>query len=40
MLSTSDLIAYWEGISYDLTDEHRKGLALFRQYAEELGLFS
>ena len=40
MLSTSDLIAYWEGISYDLTDEHRKGLALFRQYAEELGLLS
>ena len=40
MLSTSDLIAYWEGISYDLTDGHLKGLALFRQYAEELGLLS
>jgi chorismate dehydratase len=38
MLSADDLIAYWKGISYDLTDEHWKGLALFRQYAEELGL--
>ena len=40
MLPQEDLIAYWEGISYDLTDEHRKGLSLFRQYAEELGLLS
>jgi chorismate dehydratase len=38
MLSTDDLIAYWGGISYDLTDEHGKGLILFRQYAEEIGL--
>lgn len=40
MLSTEDLVAYWQGISYDLTDEHWKSLALFRQYAEELGLLS
>ena len=40
MLPQEDLIAYWEGISYDLTDEHGKGLSLFRQYAEELGLLS
>lgn len=38
MLPQEDLIAYWKGISYDLTDEHRQGLALFRRYAVELGL--
>jgi len=38
LLPQEDLIAYWEAISYDLTDEHRKGLALFRHYAVELGL--
>ena len=40
MISTDDLIAYWKGISYDLTDEHWKGIALFGQYADELGLLS
>ena len=38
MLPQEDLIAYWQGISYDLTDEHWKSLSLFRQYAVELGL--
>jgi len=38
MLSEDDLVAYWKGISYDFTPAHRKGLDLFRQYAEELGL--
>lgn len=38
MLPQEDLIAYWQAISYDLTDEHRKGLALFRRYCVELGL--
>jgi predicted solute-binding protein len=38
MLPEEDLIAYWKGISYDLTDQHFKGLSLFRRYAEELGL--
>jgi chorismate dehydratase len=40
LLPEEDLIAYWNGISYDLTEEHWKGLSLFRQYAEELGLLS
>jgi chorismate dehydratase len=38
MLSDEDLISYWKGISFDFNDEHRKGLELFRAYAEELGL--
>jgi len=38
MLSDEDLVSYWKGISFDFTDEHRKGLELFRAYAEELGL--
>jgi chorismate dehydratase len=35
-LSERDLISYWKGISYDLGEEHKRGLDLFRQYAEEL----
>jgi chorismate dehydratase len=38
MLSEDDLVAYWRGISYDFGPNHKKGLDLFRQYAEELGL--
>jgi chorismate dehydratase len=33
-----ELVSYWKGISYDFGDEHRKGLDLFRAYAEELGI--
>ncbi|MGC2062024.1 MAG: menaquinone biosynthesis protein [Thermodesulfovibrionales bacterium] len=38
IIPVEELVAYWEGISYDFLDEHRKGLELFRSYAEELGL--
>ncbi|MCL5022986.1 MAG: menaquinone biosynthesis protein [Nitrospirae bacterium] len=38
ILSEDELVAYWECISYDLQYEHRKGLDLFRRYAEELNL--
>ncbi|HWR58863.1 MAG TPA: menaquinone biosynthesis protein [Thermodesulfovibrionales bacterium] len=38
VLSEDEIVSYWEGISYDLGDEHRKGLTLFRQYSVELGL--
>jgi chorismate dehydratase len=37
-LSEEGLVAYWQKISYDLDMEHRKGLELFRRYAEELCL--
>lgn len=37
VLSEEELVAYWKGISYDFTDEHRKGLELFRRYSKELG---
>jgi predicted solute-binding protein len=33
-----ELISYWNGVSYDLTEEHERGLELFRKYSEELGL--
>lgn len=36
--SEPEIVDYWQGISYDLTDEHKKGLELFRRYAEELKL--
>jgi hypothetical protein len=29
-------VAYWNGISYDFTDEHLEGLMLFEKYAEKL----
>lgn len=38
VLSAEELVSYWKGISYDLNDEHKKGLQLFRKYAEELKL--
>ena len=38
VLSEEDLVSYWKGISYDFNDDHRKGLLLFRKYAEELNL--
>jgi chorismate dehydratase len=33
-----ELISYWNGVSYDLTEEHERGLELFRKYSEEFGL--
>lgn len=37
VLTQNELVSYWQGISYDLTKMHKKGLELFRKYAEELG---
>jgi chorismate dehydratase len=37
-LSGQELVSYWKGISYDFGEEHRRGLALFRTLAAELGL--
>ncbi|MBI4688525.1 MAG: menaquinone biosynthesis protein [Nitrospirae bacterium] len=34
-LSEKELIAYWRGISYDLTEKHIEGLKLFEKYARE-----
>jgi chorismate dehydratase len=36
-LCHKEVLTYWQGISYDLTEEHTKGLELFRHYALELG---
>jgi len=38
ILSEDEIVSYWQGISYDLTDEHMKGLELFGRYAEDLML--
>lgn len=38
LLSENEIISYWQNISYALTEEHKKGLALFRKYADELRL--
>lgn len=38
LLSEDEIVSYWQNISYDLNEEHKKGLALFRKYAEELRL--
>lgn len=38
ILSEDEIVSYWQSISYDLNDKHKKGLALFRKYAEELNL--
>jgi len=38
MLSKEALISYWKGISFDFKDEQKRGLDLFRTYAEEIGL--
>ena len=40
ILTENELISYWENISYDFGDEHKKGLELFRKYSEELGLIT
>jgi chorismate dehydratase len=37
-ITEEELVSYWNGISYDLTEEHKKGLELFRKYSEEAGL--
>ncbi len=36
-MSTEELIQYWRGLSYDLTERHLEGLSLFKRYLEELG---
>lgn len=38
IMPEDEIVSYWEGISYDLNDKHKKGLELFRKYAEELKL--
>jgi chorismate dehydratase len=38
LFSEEELVSYWEGISYDFGEEHKKGLALFTQYCKELGI--
>ena len=38
ILTENELIAYWENISYDFRNEHKKGFELFRKLSEEMGL--
>lgn len=38
VLPPAALVAYWKGISYEFSEEHRKGLELFERYLRELGL--
>lgn len=38
LLTAGELVQYWKGISYDFGPDHQKGIALFRKYADELGL--
>lgn len=38
ILSEGEIFSYWQEISYDLDDEHKNGLELFRKYAKELKL--
>ncbi len=38
LLTEKEILSYWKGISFDLKEEHKKGLELFRKYSEELGL--
>ncbi len=38
LLSVDEIVSYWKAISYELDDEHKKGLELFRKYTEELKL--
>jgi len=38
ILSEEGLLSYWEKISFDFTDDHRKGLELFNSFAQELDL--
>ena len=35
-LTEEELVSYWNGISYDFTDEHLEGLMLFEKYAKKL----
>ncbi len=37
-VTEEELVSYWEGISFNFNEEHKKGLELFRKYSEELGL--
>ncbi len=34
-LSKGELVQYWKGISYDLTEKHMEGLRLFERYARK-----
>lgn len=36
LLSEEEFVSYWKGISYDFGEEHKKSLALFRKYSEEM----
>lgn len=38
MLSRDEIVSYWQAISYDLNEAHKKGLELFQKYADEIGL--
>ncbi len=38
ILTEEEILSYWKGISFDFNEEHEKGLELFREYSEELGL--
>ncbi len=38
VLPRAELVSYWEGISYEFNEGHKKGLSLFERYARELGL--
>lgn len=40
IMSPKMIVEYWRRISYDLEDDHRKGLELFRSYLDELGLLN
>ncbi|MCL0072168.1 menaquinone biosynthesis protein [Thermodesulfovibrionales bacterium] len=38
-ISEDELINYWNKIDYDLTEEHKRGLELFRTYLKEFSYF-
>ncbi|MEK6672778.1 MAG: menaquinone biosynthesis protein [Nitrospirota bacterium] len=38
ILTQDETVRYWQGISYDLNEEHLRGLDLFRKYAGEFNL--
>ncbi len=38
-LSEDEIIAYWDNLDYELTTEHKRGLALFDRYLKELHYF-
>jgi predicted solute-binding protein len=33
-LSENEIISYWNMLDYELSDEHKKGLNLFRDYLD------